>query len=193
MLEISSGLLRHLKLRSPTGRQIRPSSEKLRQGSISILRNHICFQNICAVDLFSGSGAWSIEAISNGVKEVWLVESSRSALHVIRHNLSVALRSLESQELTSPKTYVVGKDVRQAYKNIPLCDLIFCDPPYHQHWFEAVLELENKYQKLKPDGILVFEAHKDEFILESSALLKCFNKKNYGDSVLYFFVKQIYV
>src|SRR5687768_4879943 len=105
MLQVSSGILRGLPLRSPTVSTTRPSSARLRQGIFNVLR-HFRWQDstildgATVVDLFAGTGAWGIEAMSNGATEVWFLESNPSTLRVLQENINTAVRSFESQNLT---------------------------------------------------------------------------------------------
>jgi 16S rRNA (guanine966-N2)-methyltransferase len=197
MLQVSSGLLRGLSLRSPSGKQTRPSSERLRQSTFNVLR-HFRWQERASileagvvVDLFSGTGAWGIEAMSNGASDVWFVESHPSTLRTLEENLTTAYRSFESQRLEIPVMHLVKGDVSTEYKNLPEARVIFCDPPYDLGWFEKVLFLETQASRLTPGGVLLYEAATREAIPAQSSSLKLFDTKIYGDSSVHFFVKPL--
>lgn len=194
MIQVSSGLLRGLALRSPSGKQTRPSSERLRQGTFNVLR-HFRFgdsnivEGATALDLFAGTGAWGIEAMSNGAAEVWFVESHPSALKTLQDNLNIAVRSFEAQGLEPPKIHVLRRDISLAYKKLPQTPLIFCDPPYSQGWFEKVIRLEKTDQKVLTGGLFLYEAEIKEEVPADTSPLRLFDTKIYGDSAVHFFVK----
>src|SRR5690349_8227070 len=105
MISLASGLLKGLNLKSPQGSQTRPSSERLRQGTFNVLRHyrwdgfdHIVDQAVVA-DLFSGSGAWGLEALSNGAAHVIFVEAHPLALKCLRTNVTHAQSCLLNQHL----------------------------------------------------------------------------------------------
>lgn len=193
MIRISSGLLRSISLRSPTGNQTRPSSERLRQGTFNVLRH---FREVSVVDgkliidLFAGTGAWGIEALSNGAREVWFVEAHKLAQSTLEENVNKAIQSFKSQHLEPPVTQIVRQDVSVSYKKLPVADVIFCDPPYESGWFEKVMRLEQTQSRLAANGLFLYEAEVDEPIPQDIAPLKLFDTKIYGDSAVHFFVKE---
>lgn len=194
MIQVSSGLLRGLALRSPTGKQTRPSSERLRQGTFNVLR-HFRFgdstitQGATVIDLFAGTGAWGIEAMSNGAAEVWFVESHPLALKTLQDNLNIAVKSFESQSLEPPRIHVLRRDIELAYKKLPATPLVFCDPPYEQGWFEKVIKLEKASAKVMTGGLFLYEAEIREQIPKDTSPLRAYDTKIYGDSAVHFFVK----
>lgn len=197
MLQISSGILKGMTLKAPKGDQTRPTSVRMRQALFNFL-NHYSTENplidnnvIC--DVFAGTGAFGIEALSHGAREVWFVESHRETLKVLKENLSKAIATLKEQG-HKPVVHLLDTDVLKAYRQLPAARVVFCDPPYHQGWFEKILEQETRFSKLSENGIFIFEAHSKEKLPDLNALpkgsLKWFETKKYGDSSVHFFVKQ---
>lgn len=195
MIQVASGLLRGLHLRSPSGKQTRPSSERLRQGIFNVLRHHRwqesspIMESAVVVDLFGGTGAWGIEAMSNGASEVWFVESHPLALKALQDNLNIAVHGFESQQIEVPKIHVLRKDAAIVYRKLPEARVIFCDPPYEQGWFEKILQLEESSGKLVKDGLFLYEAASKEEVPQDLKTLKHYDTKNYGDSSVHFFIK----
>jgi 16S rRNA (guanine966-N2)-methyltransferase len=194
MLKITSGMLRGLRLHAPTGDQTRPTGERVRQAIFNVLRNHLTFEDETVLDLFSGSGALGVEALSNGASSVVFVESHRNALVALDSNIAAMQHSFKSQNLSLPKTEIIKRSVDEAYPLLPKAQLILCDPPYEKGWFEKILQLEDQCDRLDPGGILVFEAATEEKIPERTAVaaqkLEHLNAKIYGDSAVHFFVKR---
>lgn len=193
MLKISSGLLRGVSLRSPVGKQTRPTGERLRQSLFNVLR-HYSSEPILeigpVIDLFAGTGAWGIEAISNGAQQVWLVESHPLALKTLQSNIEIALNSFKAQNLDLPVIKVLPQDVSRAYPKLPDAAVIFCDPPYEHDWFERVLELEDQFHRLRRGGLFLYEAATREVVPPKPGRLRLFDSKIYGDSTVHLFVKE---
>lgn len=195
MIRIASGLLRGVLLSSPHGKQTRPSSERLRQGTFNVLRHHrwngeqSILSDALVIDLFAGTGAWGLEAVSNGAREVCFVESHPSTLKTLNENLDKATHCFRAQELESPMLRVVKRDALSAYDGLPETRLIFCDPPYEQGWFEKILRKEDQSHRLVPQGVFLYEAASKEEIPSGLTSLKHYDTKNYGDSSVHFFIK----
>ena len=106
------------------------------------------------LDLYSGSGAIGIEALSRGAKEAYFVEFNRKALACIKKNLEKT--RLDKQGV------VLGKDVRQAIgelekKNISF-DIIFADPPYRKGYEEITLNYLKNSNILKKESLIIIES-----------------------------------
>src|SRR3989338_5868539 len=163
MIQIASGLLKGVQLRSPQAPGTRPSGERLRQALFNVLRNFrwgssTILDAAAVIDLFAGTGAWGIEAASNGAGSIAFVESSRPALRVLKHNLEIAARCFEKQGLELPEMRVVKQGVEVVYAALPLARVIFCDPPYEKGLLERILELEARHHRIEAGGLLLFEA-----------------------------------
>ena len=195
MISVAAGLIKGLRLHSPQGDQTRPSSERLRQGVFNVLRNYhhqtSITQGAIVADLFAGSGAWGIEALSAGAASVVLVENHRVALSCLRQNLDIALKSLGNQG-EHPQVRLLTGAVQDSYSALPLVRIIFADPPYKKGLFKIVMGLEDQYHRVEQRGLFIFEADGREeidFSWATQAGLQLFNQKSYCDSTVYFFVK----
>src|SRR5258706_5366541 len=96
VMRIIAGKFRRRMLRAPRGLDVRPTSDRLRETLFNVLTagNQNALQQVVWLDLFAGSGAVGIEAISRGARSVHFVESSPAAAEAIRNNL----RSLQVEE-----------------------------------------------------------------------------------------------
>ena len=118
----------------PTGRDTRPTSDRAREGLFATVHSLLGdLDGLRAADLFAGSGAVGLEALSRGASQVLLVESSPRAAKVIRANIAA---------LGLPGAEVVADRAERVVRNPPPepYDLIFADPPYALA-DEAVLDL----------------------------------------------------
>lgn len=182
-------------MRPPGGSQTRPSSERLRQAIFNVLRHYRwpestnIIDQSTVVDLFAGTGAWGIEALSNGASAAWFVESHPLALKSLQANLTIASRCYESQRLEVPEIHLVRRDAAVAYRKLPSTRLLFCDPPYDSGWFEKVLQFEAEHGRIVSNGLLIYEAREKEALPGETPTLRLFDTKIYGDSAVHFFVK----
>jgi 16S rRNA (guanine(966)-N(2))-methyltransferase RsmD len=127
-MRVIAGKYRSRPLRSLRGTDIRPTSDRLRETLFNVLTagNPAALEGSVWLDLFAGTGAVGIEALSRGAKQVYFVESSAAAANVIRHNLhSLGIISglkLYHDEL--PRAFWRMERAHVA------ADVVFIDPPY---------------------------------------------------------------
>ncbi|HEY3729342.1 MAG TPA: 16S rRNA (guanine(966)-N(2))-methyltransferase RsmD [Solirubrobacteraceae bacterium] len=120
-MRVISGIYRGRELVAPRGRATRPTSDRVREALFSILGD-VGGERV--LDLFAGSGALAIEAVSRGAAEATLVDSSRAAVEAIRRNLGAL--GIEAQVVRQPAL----RFLQQAREIARQYDLIFIDPPY---------------------------------------------------------------
>ena len=100
----------------------RPTTDKVREAVFNALQSRQPLEDLTVVDLFAGSGALGIEALSRGAGHCTFVERDRRALDALRTNL-------QQLGLTGRATVVAG-DVMARVGSLPACDLVLADPPY---------------------------------------------------------------
>lgn len=179
-MRITGGFLKNRSLKSPKTTATRPTSEKLRQSVFNICQNHI--EGAHFLDLFAGSGAMGIEALSRGAESATFIESNRSALKTIRDNLN---------ELDlSPLATILAGDVLLLLNKLKgkQFDLIYVDPPYEKGLHEKTLKLIDSYDLLDQEGTLFIE----ELSLEELPLknLELKKKRKMGNTFLYEFTSK---
>jgi 16S rRNA (guanine966-N2)-methyltransferase len=146
-LKIIGGLFRGRKLHSPAGDQTRPTTSLVRAAVFNICQEWI--PNARFLDLFAGSGAMSLEALSRGAAFATLIENTPPALAAIRANIS--LLQLE------PQTQLLALDVHLALpKLLSPYDLIYIDPPY-EYPTTSLLDTLASLNLLAPRGLLFLE------------------------------------
>lgn len=155
-MNISGGSVRGFKLKIPTGRSLRPSQNQVRLALFSMLESNYLsetgYQNVRVADLFAGTGALGIEALSRGVQHVDFVEKDKAHIQILTENVHKTGFETKSSILsTNANTFV--------HREFPiLYDLVFIDPPYKL--FDT-LKLSEIVAILKPTGTLVYlhDAH----------------------------------
>ncbi|MFZ3170517.1 MAG: 16S rRNA (guanine(966)-N(2))-methyltransferase RsmD [Carboxydocellales bacterium] len=183
-MRVITGSARGRKLKTPKGLITRPTTDRVKEALFNILGNRVLGAKV--LDLFAGSGALAIEALSRGAEGAVLVEVSPQAILAIQDNLTVTK--------LSPRVELIRQDVYQVLANLgsktESFDLIFLDPPYHQGHGPKVLELIARHKLLTKFGLVVIEASKKEsFPLEVGTLVLG-RRENYGDSSLVLYTWQ---
>jgi 16S rRNA (guanine966-N2)-methyltransferase len=136
-VRVIAGAHKGRTLRAPPGRATRPTSDRVREALFSILGD---VSGARVLDLFAGSGALGIEALSRGAAEATFVESNRRAADVVRANLRAVGASASSVRVEDALSYLARAD--STY------DLVFADPPY-----SSVTRLGGRLSALLP-GVL---------------------------------------
>ena len=127
-MRVIAGKYRSRPLRSLRGMDIRPTSDRLRETLFNVLSagNPAALEGSIWLDLFAGTGAVGIEALSRGAREVHFVESSKSAVAVIRRNLQ-SLGIAEGFEIRQEE---LPRALWQMERQKVAADVVFLDPPY---------------------------------------------------------------
>ncbi len=163
-MRVISGSARGHKLKAPKGLTTRPTTDRIKESLFNILAPDI--YGCRFLDLFSGSGAIGIEALSRGAERAVFVDSDRNSLSVIKDNISAV--KLEK------KAEVIGCDVRTAIMRLSsdkaLFDIIFMDPPYKKGYTQETLTYIAEQNILAPDGYIVAEISSEEEIPSSDGL-----------------------
>ena len=108
------------------------------------------------VDLYSGSGAIGIEALSRGAKKAYFVENNKEALDCIRKNLAKTKLEDKAVVLSCDVTKALRVDIKEK------ADIIFMDPPFALHAKDEVLKIIKEKDLLSDDGIVVVECETEE-------------------------------
>lgn len=178
-MRIISGKARGIKLFTLDGENTRPTLDRVKEPLFSIIMNKIADANV--LDLFAGSGALGIEALSRGAEFAVLCDSSKDAIKVIKNNL----------EKTKLSTYaeIINEDFRKCLKKLNgrKFDLIFLDPPYETENIEVSLKQIIELDLLEKNGIIVAETDRKEIIEKIENIdIKIEDIRHYGRVILIF-------
>ncbi len=159
-MRVTSGLFHGRRLQAPPGQEVRPTTDKVRQAIFNILVHEI--QDARVLDLFAGSGALGIEAVSRGAEYAVFIEKNRQPLAALRRNLAHV--SLDSRVIEAD--WLAG--IRELRARNESFDLVFADPPYGALCGDTIADAvlaENstngsvgKSSLLAPEGILIIES-----------------------------------
>lgn len=181
-MRIVGGSLSGRVLRAPPGAATRPTSEKVREAIFNILGNIMgSLEGDHVLDLFAGSGALGIEALSRGAAHGTFVDAGKPALASMRGNLREL--GLENRALV-----VTGDAVAQAARLVPASPwrLVFVDPPYKSDLAtRAVLAISA--EKLAPGAVIVIEHDRHNAPPDALGSLLRTDQRRYGDTLVSFF------
>lgn len=177
-MRVIAGSRRHLLLKTVEGMSVRPTTDRTKETLFNILNPYLA--DCRFLDLFSGSGAIGIEALSRGAADVVMVEQGADALRCIQDNLKTTRLTQEAR--------ILSMDVRSA---IPILDaekkpfdIIFMDPPYHHGLERQTLELLSGASALVQDDtrIVVEAAVNTDFSYLSDLNFEVFREKKYKNN-----------
>jgi 16S rRNA (guanine966-N2)-methyltransferase len=123
-MRVIAGIYRSRQLSAPRGMQTRPTSDRLRETLFNILAPRL--DGCCFVDLYAGTGAVGIEALSRGAEHVWFAENAEPALVALRQNLA----ALKISRGFTLEDRGVGATLQRLGKLPQRIDVVFLDPPY---------------------------------------------------------------
>ncbi len=171
-MQVISGKYRARKLTSPDS--ARPTLQRIKISTFSLIQEFVK-EDIEVLDLFAGSGALGIECLSRGAKYVDFVELDKKACECIKKNM---------RDIDSSLYSIMNTDYKDALnklsKNQRKYDIIFIDPPYENGFYIPAVEIIERYNLVKNDGIVVVESLKNkpmDFKLED---FKIYKSRDYG-------------
>lgn len=170
-LKILSGIFKNHSLVSPKGSKTRPTSSRLRGSVFNILQGHV--EGADFLDIFAGSGAMGLEALSRGAASVTFIEKNVKAVQCIRSNLKTL--GIKGKVMLID-AFLGVKILKNRF------DIIYLDPPYDLD-IGPILELLPPI--LKKGGCVLLEQSSKTDV--KTTFLKVNEKRIYGDSTLYLF------
>lgn len=184
MSRIIAGFAKGRKLLSPA-KNTRPTSDRVKESMFGILQSQEIISSASVLDIFAGTGAVGLEAVSRGATKLVMVEKDATAASVCQQNAELVLSHLE----TPVDIQMLQANAYNALDNlVGQFDLIFLDPPYNY----PVNKLNENLQQLLPlsRGVVVMEkSAKTEMPDLTGWVID--ETKNYGDSELVFLTKDV--
>jgi len=184
-MRVIAGSARGRRLRCFDDLRIRPTGDRVKEAVFSSLMPRL--QDSRVLDLFSGSGALGIEALSRGAGAVVFVEIDRQACDLIIQNLKGCGWS-PSTEIQVIRTDAVRWLDEQAETGVAF-DIIVADPPYQEGFEEKIIPLISRGRLLSSDGILVLESGVRQNLPKEPDGLYLDKSKVYGDTLVSYYVK----
>lgn len=172
-MRVIAGEFRSRRLKSLAGMTTRPTPDRLRETLFNVLAAHIA--DCVFMDIYAGTGAVGIEALSRGARRAIFIEKNRAAVDVIHENLTALALQSRAEVFTSKAAIVLAR-VRP--------DIAFLDPPY-----ELTKEYDVSMTALdQSETPLVIAQHSAHFKLEEEyGRLRCYRQIKQGDNCLSFY------
>lgn len=171
-MKITSGKYKYRKLEIPKG--IRPTTEKVREAVFSMIQPWI--EGAAVLDLFAGSGAMGLEALSRGASHCWFCEADRANQKILIGNIDGCGAGEDST--------VLGRDYKAAISSINedvTLDLVIMDPPYSETgYYETAMMMLQERGLLDEGSIVVAEHLYDNKLSDTYGSLNRFKEKRYG-------------
>jgi 16S rRNA (guanine966-N2)-methyltransferase len=189
-LRVIAGEFRSRPLRSLPGSDIRPTADRLRETLFNVLTagNPDALAGSNWADLYAGTGAVGIEALSRGAGKVFFVETARPAVKLIQENLN-SLGVKTGFDLIQGEA---GKILRRWQAQGVILDYVFLDPPYRlETEYHETLQVLSESTLLKPTSVVIAEHAKQFDSVEETGVLKRYRKLLQGDTALSFYRKHL--
>ena len=174
-MRIISGEARGRRLFAPTGEDTRPTADKVRESLFNIIGARVYDANV--LDLFGGTGAMALEALSRGAAYAVIADCARSAIQAIERNAQNVLKDELSQ-----RARIMRADYRTAIDSLigMKFDLVFLDPPYRmiEAYGDAIERLKAR-DALSEDCLIVVERLRDRPVLIPQGFESC-DTRHYG-------------
>ena len=183
-MRVIAGTFRRRRLHSLPGLDVRPTSDRLRESLFDVLAAGPGLDAAVWLDLYAGTGAVGIEALSRGAHTVYFVENSPPAAQLIRKNL----HSLGVQEGFEILEHDVPRALRRLDAAAISCDFCFLDPPYHlSEAYHATLGFLSQSRLLRPSSIVIAEHQRRFDPGEGIGALGRYRTLLQGDAALSFY------
>lgn len=167
-MRVITGTARGRKLQEPKGRDIRPTTDMVKEAVFSIVQFDVPGRRV--LDLFAGTGQLGIEALSRGARECVFVDTAPEALSLVRKNLAAC--GFQGQ--------VIRSDAQSYLARGGKFDLVFVDPPYHAGVYEEILQKAFGFDILNDGGIILVESMRGTELPEAAAPYVRGRQYNYG-------------
>lgn len=167
-MRVITGTARGRKLQEPKGRDIRPTTDVVKEAVFSIVQFDVPGRRV--LDLFAGTGQLGIEALSRGARECVFVDTAPEALSLVRKNLAAC--GFQGQ--------VIRSDAQSYLARGGKFDLVFVDPPYHAGVYEEILQKAFGFDILNDGGIILVESMRGTELPEAAAPYVRGRQYNYG-------------
>jgi 16S rRNA (guanine966-N2)-methyltransferase len=182
-MRIIAGEKRGLVLKTVSYEGFRPTLDRVKESLFGILTPHI--RDARVLDLFAGSGALSLEAISRGAASALLIDSDKRAAKVIEQNL-VKAGLTDRCRFALADFEAAGKTVARGSQ----FDLVFADPPYDGGFAQRVLNHLRTVDLLAPEGLLSLEMSRKEMADLDSTGFEVLRPKRFGFTFIWIMRKK---
>lgn len=184
-MRVISGMLKGRRLVAPAGLSTRPTADRIKESVFNILGSHV--QSTMVLDLFAGTGALGIEALSRGADHAVFIDQAKAALTAIRTNI----RNLGIGDQTRVFQWNIAKGLKCLSSMPQAFDLVFMDPPYGSNAVVPALTALVACDVLAPSVQIVIEHSIREPLAISTLPLSVTDQRRFGKSLVSFVEKML--
>ena len=181
-MRVISGTAKGKRLKAVPGNTTRPITDRTKEALFNILGNWIIDARV--LDLFGGTGAVGIEALSRGAAQAVFVDRSREAISMILRNIQLC--RLENR--SSVIRWDIARNLNCLRRDNRKYDLVFLDPPYNRGYVLPTLEYLHRHRLLTSDARLIVEHASTEVISPVPASFAITDTREYGKTLVSFLV-----
>lgn len=167
---------------APKGRDIRPTADRVREAIFNIIGPRV--QGAVVLDLFAGTGALGLEALSRGAREATFVDSSRAAIMIVQRNIEIC--DIKSRAITL--LLDICQSTGALRKHTPPFDLVFADPPYRHGRLIPAMRNLHASGCLSRAALIVAEHDPREPVVPDPHRFQVTDERRYGASAVTFLV-----
>ncbi|WP_163970765.1 16S rRNA (guanine(966)-N(2))-methyltransferase RsmD [Oceanobacillus halotolerans] len=176
-MRVISGCLKGHQLKAVPGKTTRPTTDKVKEAVFQMIGPF--FDGGTCFDLFSGSGALGIEALSRGMDKCLFVDKHPKAIHIIYENLRM-LKIENKAEVFRAEAY---RAIKAAAKRNIQFELILLDPPYKQVDYGKLLNEIKKHNLLHDNGLVYCEHDTSEQMPKNHDYVRLIKQEDYGSTI----------
>ncbi|MGI6152768.1 MAG: 16S rRNA (guanine(966)-N(2))-methyltransferase RsmD [Christensenellaceae bacterium] len=176
-MRIVAGEKRGMTLLAPDGLDTRPTTDRVKEALFSVIQFEVAGKTV--LDLFAGSGALGIEALSRGAGEAVFIDMDNRTIEIIRKNLKKA--GFTDKATIIKENYV---DAIKLFQNTHKFDIVFVDPPYKSDYYAHALMLLANEGALHKNSVVIAEG--EEPLQPGNWPYKIRKSKRYGKTFLTF-------
>lgn len=180
-MRITSGYLKNRVILSRIGKETRPTLERIKEAIYSIISNKV--EDAIFLDLYSGTGNMTFEAISRGAKRAIMIEGDKEALRVIIENVN----NLKLEDKCRAYKNDVSRAIEILENKNEKFDIIFMDPPYKENLTLKTLKKISNHNLLNEDGIIICEHGKYEKLDNEVGNFIKYDEREYNKKVVTFY------
>lgn len=182
-MRIISGTYGGRPLKTLAGENTRPTADKLKETLFNIIGPYFKGGNV--LDLYAGTGALGIEAVSRGMDKATLVDNNNEAMQVILENIKVTKEEFKFDTIKSKATnalnILASRDAQYS--------LIFLDPPYGQQTIEADIQALVQKELLADIAVIICEVAADVELSDEIAGIQIWDERNFGNKKIVIYQK----
>ncbi len=184
-MRIISGRARGTKLYTLEGENTRPTLDRVKESFFNIIQSDL--QDKIFLDLFSGSGAIGLEAVSRGARKSILCDNSKKACEIINKNMDKTHLKEFVELYNEPYDKVISNKIKEKV------DIVYIDPPYKTDLAYKSIDLMIKKDLLNDESLIIIETDQETEILKkiNELNIKIVDKRKYGRAHLIFLKKEM--